>query len=98
MKKGAIIIDISCDKAGGIATSVPTTINNPLYEVEGIVHYVVDHTPSLFYKTVSKSLSEVVSPFYDVLIEDKYNTVLQNCLIVKDGIIEDKKILDFQGR
>ena len=44
-----MIIDISCDRNGGIETSIPTTIENPTYMVEGIRHYVVDHTPSLFY-------------------------------------------------
>ena len=52
-KNGAMIIDISCDAHGGIETSEATTIDHPTYEVEGILHYVVDHTPSLFYKTAS---------------------------------------------
>jgi N5-(carboxyethyl)ornithine synthase len=60
MKKGAMIIDVSCDRAGAIETSVPTTLENPTYVVDGITHYVVDHTPSLFYKTTSKCISEVV--------------------------------------
>src|SRR5690606_34896046 len=68
MKRGAMIIDISCDKSGGIESSVPTSINAPIYSVHGIVHYAVDHTPSLFYKDTSSQLSMIVSRYLDFLI------------------------------
>lgn len=58
MKKGSLIIDVSCDRNGGIETCIPTSMDNPTYEVDGIVHYAVDHTPSIFYKTISKSLRQ----------------------------------------
>lgn len=100
MKKGAMIIDISCDKAGAIETSIPTTIERPDYMVDGIRHYVVDHTPSLFYKTTSIGLSAVVSRFVDCLVEDKtlQNETLANALIVREGNIVNQRINDFQHR
>ncbi len=98
MKKGAMIIDISCDRNGGIETCVPTTIENPTYMMDGIRHYAVDHTPSLFYKTISISLSQVVSQYADVLIEEKQNPVLNTALIVNQGIIIDERIKKFQNR
>ena len=98
MKKGAMIIDISCDRNGGVETTVPTFLDNPTYEVEGVTHYAVDHTPSMFYKTISSSLSEIVSRDIDMLIEDKPNKVLSNALIVKDGIVIDQRINQFQKR
>ena len=76
MKKGAMIIDISCDAHGGIETSEATTIDHPTYEVEGILHYVVDHTPSLFYKTASQGISEEVGKYLDDLCERKENPIL----------------------
>ena len=98
MKKGALIIDISCDRNGGIETSVPTTIDNPVYSINGISHYVVDHTPSLFYKTISKSLSHIVSQYIDFLIENKQDKVLKQALIIDKGIIIDNRIKEFQNR
>lgn len=98
MKKGALIIDISCDKNGGIETSVPTNLDNPIYVVDDIVHYAVDHTPTLFYKTISHSLSENLSIFLNHLIEEKNNTTLNEALIVNDGTVIDQRINDFQGR
>lgn len=98
MKKGALIIDISCDRNGGIETSIPTTLDKPTYSVDGVIHYAVDHTPTLFYKTISASLSQVVSEYIDVIIEGRESQSLSQALVVKNGIILDKRINDFQGR
>lgn len=98
LKKGSLIIDISCDRNGGIETSVPTSMENPIYEVDGITHYVVDHTPSIFYKTISKSLSEIVSHTIDMLITDSLNDVLHRAKIVESGVILDERINKYQSR
>ena len=68
MRPGSLIIDIACDRCGGIETSVPTTIENPVYYIDGIAHYVVDHTPSLFWKTTSRSLSKEFCKYIDYLM------------------------------
>lgn len=98
LQPNALIIDISCDRAGAIETSIPTTIENPTYMVDGVMHYAVDHTPSLFYKTATKGISAQVCMYLDELIEDKPGKVLMNALAVKDGVIIDQRIKDFQGR
>lgn len=98
MKPGALIIDISCDRNGGIESSVPTTIDNPIYQIDGITHYVVDHTPALFYKTVSKSLSAACAPLLDLLVENQLNDILRNALIIENGHIIDQRINAFQNR
>jgi N5-(carboxyethyl)ornithine synthase len=98
MKKGAMIIDISCDKAGAIESSVPTTIQEPTYFTRGVRHYVVDHTPSLFYKTSSESLSREVVKYLDLLIEGGENEVLRAAKCIERGEILDRRIIEFQGR
>lgn len=98
MQKDTLIIDISCDRKGGIETSIPTSIENPIYVVDGITHYVVDHTPTLFYKTISKTLSSIVSNYINFLIIEDPNEILKNALIIKKGEIIDKRIIDFQKR
>lgn len=100
MKKDSMIIDISCDNNGGIETSIPTKIEDPIYYVDGVLHYVVDHTPSLYYKTVSKSLSEEISKYIDVIIEgaEDENKILSRAKIIKNGKIIDPRINEFQGR
>ena len=71
MKKGAMIIDVSCDRHGGIETSIPTTIEKPTYIVDDILHYAVDHTPALFYKTFSYDNSKTIYPYIEELIIGK---------------------------
>lgn len=98
MKKGALIIDISCDKNGAIETSIPTTIECPIYSIDGIAHYVVDHTPSLVYKTVSKELSNAIRSYVDELITDNISETLKKANIIKNGKILDDKIVKFQNK
>ena len=98
LKPNSLIIDISCDKAGAIETSIPTTIDKPTYMVDGVMHYVVDHTPSLFYKTASKGISEEVCKYLDQLILDKPEKVLLDSIGIKNGEIVDNRIIDFQRR
>lgn len=98
LKNDAIIIDISCDKNGAIESSVPTTIDEPIYYEKNVMHYVVDHTPTLFYKDASISLSKEISFYIDFLIEEKDNTVLDNALIIEDGKVIDKEIIEYQKR
>lgn len=98
MKQGSLIIDISCDRHGGVETSIPTTLTNPIYVVDGIVHYAVDHTPTLFFKTISESLSENIAPYLNQLINDTPNIVLKDAIAVRNGTVVDQRINQFQGR
>ena len=98
MKKNAMIIDISCDRNGGIESSIPTTIESPFSFVNGLMHYVVDHTPSLFYKTTSISISEQVCKYVDDLCNGYENEILKNSICIKNGKIIDQRIIEFQKR
>ena len=93
-----MIIDVSCDRGGGIETSVPTTIQAPTYTVDGVLHYVVDHTPALFYKTFTWNNSSVIWPYLNELQDDCCGAVLTDALIVQGGAIIDPEINEFQGR
>lgn len=100
MKQNAMIVDISCDLAGAIETSIPTPISDPVYMKDGILHYVVDHTPSLTFHSATKVFGEVILKYLDLLIEDKAgkNVTLRNATVIKNGHIVDQKINEFQKR
>lgn len=98
MKRNALIIDIACDRNGGVESSVPTTIENPIYKIDGVMHYVVDHTPSLFWKTATESLSEEFSKHIDSLILDTPDEILIKAHNFERGVILDDRINKFQGR
>lgn len=98
MKRNSMIIDVSCDRNGGIETSIPTTIEDPTYVVDGVLHYVVDHTPALFHKTFTWNNSEVIWRYINELQSENYGKVLSDALIIKDGEIVDQEIIEFQNR
>ena len=98
MRRNSMIIDVSCDRNGGIETSVPTTIDNPTYVVDGILHYVVDHTPALFYKTFTWENSGIICGYLNQLINDDLSQVLTDSCIMREGVIVDEEINKFQGR
>ena len=98
MKPSAMIVDVSCDRNGGVETSRPTTFEAPTYVEEGILHYVVDHTPSLFYKTFTYDNSKVICPYLEMLMADTPDEVLQDAKIMDCGVIVDEEITRFQGR
>lgn len=41
-----------------------TTLKDSVYSVDGIIHYVVDHTASLFWKTVTESISKEIKKIF----------------------------------
>ena len=98
MKRNSMIIDISCDRNGAIESSVPTTIEDPVYTEGGVLHYVVDHTPSLFYKTATAGISAEVVKYLDALITQTPDEVLSNAEIIRAGVILDERINAFQNR
>jgi N5-(carboxyethyl)ornithine synthase len=99
MKRGALIIDISCDAEGiCLETTHPTTIDDPVYELEGVIHYAVDHTASIFHRSASDAVSAEVARWLDRLIEGTPDEVIAKATIIKDGEILDERIKKFQNR
>ena len=99
MKKGAMIVDVSCDAQMGIETSHPTTIDHPVYEVDGVLHYAVDNTPAMFPITVSRSFSRILAPMVDLVLEDRLTKPLQRAVVIQNGEILDPRIAAYrEGR
>jgi N5-(carboxyethyl)ornithine synthase len=100
LRNPAMIVDISCDRAGAIETSRPTTIEQPTYSVDGVLHYVVDHTPALIGYSVTDCLGDQMVKYLDVIIEDRAedDKVLGPAICIKNGRIVDQRIIDFQQR
>jgi len=98
MRRNAMIIDISCDEAMGIETSRPTSISDPIYIVDDVIHYVVDHTPSLYFQSATDAIGEVTARFLDVLVEETSDACLDAATVVRDGQIIDERISRFQER
>lgn len=96
MRKGTLIIDVSCDPHLEIETSHPTSISDPVYEVDGIMHYAVDNTPAMYSITVTKILSQGISKYIDCLTEENKNIVLENATVIEFGKIISEQIKEFR--
>lgn len=63
MKKGSLIVDVSCDEGGAIETCISTSHDDPVYEVDGVKHYCVDNIPSAFSRTATQLLGSATLPY-----------------------------------
>ncbi len=63
MKKGAVIIDVAIDQGGCCETSRPTTHDDPVYTVDGVIHYCVANMPGAFPRTSTLALTNATLPF-----------------------------------
>lgn len=95
-KKGTLIIDVSCDPYLEIETSHPTTIDNPVYVVDDVIHYAVDNTPAMYPISVTKNLSKQFSKYIDSIIKEEYTDSLKEALIIDKGHILDENIIKFR--
>ncbi len=100
LHKPAMIIDISCDRAGAIETSRPTTIEDPVYRVDDVLHYVVDHTPALIGYSVTDCLGTELTKYLDIMIEGRANenAIIDRATCIRNGVVVDQRINDFQNR
>ena len=57
MKKGAVIVDVAVDQGGCIETTHPTTHQDPVFEVDGVVHYCVANMPGAVSRTSTMALT-----------------------------------------
>lgn len=63
MKKGAVIVDVAIDQGGCFETSKPTTHSDPVFEVDGVIHYSVANMPGAVPLTSTIALTNATLPY-----------------------------------
>ncbi|HEX2091165.1 MAG TPA: alanine dehydrogenase [Longimicrobiaceae bacterium] len=63
MKKGAVIVDVAVDQGGCVETIRPTTHENPIYEIDGVIHYGVANMPGGVPRTSTLALTNATFPY-----------------------------------
>jgi alanine dehydrogenase len=103
MKRGAVMVDVSIDQGGCFETSRPTTHADPVYEVDGIVHYCVANMPGAVPRTSTCALNAATLPFVQALadrgiaralVEDEH---LRNGLNVCRGSVTRREVAQALG-
>jgi len=63
MKRGAVIVDVAIDQGGSTESSRPTSHRDPIYEVDGIIHYCVTNMPGALPMTSTIALTNATLPY-----------------------------------
>jgi alanine dehydrogenase len=63
MKRGSVLVDIAIDQGGCFETSHATTHADPVYDVDGIIHYCVANMPGAVARTSAFALNNATLPF-----------------------------------
>jgi len=79
MKQGAVMVDVAIDQGGCFETSHATTHQDPIYVVDGVVHYCVANMPGGVARTSTLALSNATLPFALELANKGWaNALLEN--------------------
>ncbi|RJQ63925.1 MAG: alanine dehydrogenase [Desulfobacteraceae bacterium] len=93
MKRGSVIVDVAIDQGGCIETSKATTHDDPIYEVEGIIHYCVANMPGAVSMTSTQALTNATLPYALELADKGFKAAaLENPELAKGINIIDGKI------
>jgi alanine dehydrogenase len=63
MKNGAVIVDVAVDQGGCVETIRPTTHENPIYDIDGVIHYGVANMPGGVPRTSTLALTNATFPY-----------------------------------
>lgn len=78
MKRGAVLVDVSIDQGGCAETSHPTTHDDPVYTVDGIIHYTVANMPGAYPWTATLALTNATLPYVKLLADRGIDDALRN--------------------
>jgi alanine dehydrogenase len=70
LTKGSVLVDVAIDQGGCFETSHPTTHTEPVYEVDGVIHYCVANIPGAVAQTSTLALTNATLP-YALQLADK---------------------------
>ncbi|MCA0929850.1 alanine dehydrogenase [Ruegeria profundi] len=78
MKPGAVLVDVAIDQGGCFETSKATTHADPIYNVDGIMHYCVANMPGAVARTSTIALGNATMPFMLALADKGWKQACQD--------------------
>lgn len=86
MKPGVVIVDVAVDQGGCVETIRPTTHSDPVYQVDGIIHYGVANMPGAYGRTATFALTNVTFPYVLEIAEKGWKQVAQEHPEIAKGL------------
>lgn len=94
MKPGSVIVDVSVDQGGCVETTKPTTHSEPVYVVDGVVHYCVANMPGIVPRTSTYALTNATLPYVLRLASDGVDRAIHADPGLAKGVnLQDGKIV-----
>jgi len=87
MKKGAVILDFSIDQGGCVATSRPTTLRDPVYTEEGVVHFCVPNVPGAVPRTATHAFNNAIWPYIRRIAADGLEHAIEEMPSLVPGVV-----------
>lgn len=93
MQCGSVLVDVAIDQGGCFETSHPTTHENPVYEIDGIVHYAVANIPGAVPFTSTLALTNATLPYAIQLADNGWKRACANSAELRLGLnVADGKV------
>lgn len=86
MKKGSVVVDVSVDQGGCFETSRPTSHSDPVYQVDGILHYCVPNIPGAVPRTSTYALVNMTFPYVKKIADQGLETALRSDPALQQGL------------
>ena len=94
MRPGCVIIDVAIDQGGCVETSRPTTLSNPTFVTNGVVHYCVPNLTANIPRTASKLLSQTVLPYVTEIARAGSDGAIGNVQSLRKGtVVQNGRVL-----
>ena len=97
MQPGTVIVDVSIDQGGCFDTSNATTHDDPIYVVDGVVHYCVANMPGAVAKTSTVALTNATLPYALEIANMGWKKAMQENPEIKYGANVVKGVVTYQG-
>jgi alanine dehydrogenase len=85
MKPGSVVVDVAIDQGGCFETSKATTHDEPVYEVDGVVHYCVANMPGAVPKTSTRALTNATLPYALEIANKGWKQAMSESAEIKKG-------------
>jgi alanine dehydrogenase len=86
MQPGAVIVDVSIDQGGSLETSRPTSHDDPIFEVDGIIHYCVANMPGALARTSTFALTNATFPYAFQIAQKGFLKAIKEDDALKKGV------------
>ena len=97
MKKGSVLVDVAIDQGGCFETSKATTHKDPIYTIDGVIHYCVGNMPGAVAKTSTLALTNATLPYAVEIANKGWKKAMQENPDSKKGANVIKGQVTFKG-